>query len=153
VTVRRDPSGGDRLTVALQGIDGLVGKTGYFETSKYPDGTSVAYVATIHEFGYPAGGIPARPTMRPTADQQRQGWAEIMRQGAKAALNGQMTGRDALERLTLKAAGDVSASIAALTTPALSPRTIARKGFSKPLVDTGLMLRSVTGVVEPKGAQ
>jgi len=152
MSVRRDPSGGDRLTVALQGLDGLVGKTGYFETAKYPDGTPVAYVATIHEFGYPAGGIPARPTMRPTADQQRGEWAETMRLGAKAALNGESTPRDALERLTLKAAGDVSASIAALTSPALSPQTIARKGFSKPLVDTGLMLRSPTGVVEERGA-
>lgn len=152
MTVRRDAAGGDRLTVALQNIDGLVGKTGYFETAKYPDGTSVAYVATIQEYGYAAGGIPARPTMRPTADQQRGEWAETMRMGAKAALNGDMTSRDALERLTLKAAGDVSASIAALTAPALSPETIARKGFSKPLVASGLMLRSVTGVVEAKGA-
>lgn len=152
MSVRRDNSGGDRLTVALQDIDGLVGKTGYFETAKYTDGTPVAYVATVQEYGWAAGGIPARPTMRPTAEQQRGEWAETMRQGAKAALNGAGTARDALERLALKAAGDVSASIAALTAPALSAQTIARKGFSKPLVDTGTMLRSVTGVVEEKGA-
>lgn len=148
MSVRRDRAGGDRLTVALKDLDGLVGKTGYFETAKYTDGTPVAYVATVHEYGYPAGGIPARPTMRPTADAKRAEWAETMRKGAAAALNGQMTARDALERLTLRAAGDVSAAIAALQTPALKPETIARKGFSKPLVDTGQMLRSVTGVVE-----
>lgn len=153
MSVRRDRAGGDALTVALAGIDGLVGKTGYFETAKYPDGTPVAYVATIHEFGYPAGGIPARPTMRPAIAQNSPEWAETMRLGAKAALNGQSTPRDALERLTLKAAGDVSVQIAALTTPALKPETVARKGFSKPLVDTGLMLRGPTGIVEPKGAQ
>jgi len=43
-----------------------------------------------------------------------------------------MTARDALERLTLRAAGDVSASIAALQTPALSPRTVARKASPSP---------------------
>lgn len=150
MSVRRDAAGGDRLTVALRDIDGLVGKTGYFETAVYPDGTPVAYVATIHEYGFAGGGIPARPTMRPTAADKRTEWADTMAKGAKAALNGQMTSRDALERLTLRAAGDVSASIAALQTPALSVRTIARKGFSKPLVDTGQMLRSVTGVVEAK---
>lgn len=148
MTVRRDSSGGDRLHIALQDLGGLTGKTGYFETARYTDGTPVAYVATIHEFGYPAGGIPARPTMRPTADAKRAEWAETMRKGAKAALNGQMTARDALERLVLVAAGDISDTIAALNTPALDPRTIAAKGFSKPLVDTGLMLRSPTGVVE-----
>jgi len=148
VSVRRDRAGGDRLTVALQDLDGLTGKTGYFETAKYLDGTPVAYVATIHEYGDAASGIPARPTMRPTADTKRTEWAETMRKGAAAALNGQMTARDALERLTLRAAGDVSAAIAALQSPPLKPETIARKGFSKPLVDTGQMLRSVTGVVE-----
>lgn len=152
MSVRRDSAGGDRLTVALEGLGDLIGKTGYFETAKYTDGTPVAYVATIQEFGYPAGGIPARPTMRPTADQKRDEWAETMRLGAKAALNGDMTPRDALERLTLRAAGDVSAAIQAVTTPALSPETIARKGFAKPLVDTGLMLRSPTGIVEQRGA-
>lgn len=150
MTVRRDRAGGDRLTVALQDIDGLVGKTGYFETAKYQDGTPVAYVATVHEYGYAAGGIPPRPTMRPTASAKRTEWADTMRKGAKAALNGQISGRDALERLTLRAAGDVSAAIAALQAPPLSPRTVAAKGFSKPLVDTGQMLRSPTGVVESK---
>jgi hypothetical protein len=153
MSVRRDRSGGDRLTVALRDIDGLVGKTGYFETAKYPDGTPVAYVATIHEYGAAGQGIPARPTMRPTAADKRTEWAGLMAKGARDALNGKMTSRDALERLTLRAAGDVSKAISALQTPALSPRTIARKGFDKPLVDTGLMLRSVTGVVEPKGSQ
>lgn len=148
MSVRRDRTGGDRLHIALQDLGGLTGKTGYFETARYTDGTPVAYVATVHEFGYAAGGIPARPTMRPTADAKRNEWAETMRKGAKAALNGQMTARDALERLVLTAAGDVSAAIAGLTTPALNPRTIAAKGFSKPLVDTGTMMRSVTGVVE-----
>lgn len=138
------------LTVALREIDGVVGKTGYFETARYPDGTPVAYVATIHEFGYAEGGIPARPTMRPTVAAKQGEWRDTMAKGAKAALNGRITARAALEMLTLKAAGDVGKSIQALTTPALSPDTIARKGFSKPLVDTGLMFQSVTGVVESK---
>ncbi|MDL2105264.1 hypothetical protein QQJ69_19235, partial [Proteus mirabilis] len=39
---------------------------GFFEHSKYPDGTPIAYVASIQELGYPAGGIPPRPFLRPT---------------------------------------------------------------------------------------
>lgn len=152
MSVRRQP-GPASLTIdaALEGLDGLVGKTGYFETSVYPDGTPVAYVATIQEFGYPEGGIPARPTMRPTADAMRGEWTDLLRRGAKAALNGQISARDVLESVALRAAGDVGKSIQALTSPALHPDTIKAKGFSKPLVDTGLMFQSVTGVVEARG--
>ena len=41
---------GETLKLAL-GIDTLQVKVGWFEGAKYPDGTSVAYIATIHEFG------------------------------------------------------------------------------------------------------
>ena len=141
------------LSVALKELDGLVGKTGYFDTATYPDGTPVAYVAAIHEYGYAAGGIPPRPTMRPTAAEkgaQGGAWAQVAAKGAKACLNGLTTPAAALEALTLVAAGDVGKAIVALTAPPLKPRTIAAKGFAKPLVDTGQMLQSVTGVVERK---
>lgn len=154
MAVRRVPGpAAATLSAALKELDGLVGKTGYFETARYADGTPVAYVAAINEFGYPAGGIPMRATMRPTAaDKGAPGgeWAQIAAKGARACLNGTTTPTAALEALTLRAAGDVGKAIVALTAPALSPRTIAAKGFSKPLVDTGQMLQSVTGVVERK---
>lgn len=154
MSVRRVPGpSAATLSVALKALDGLVGKTGYFETAKYADGTSVAYVAAIHEFGYPEGGIPQRATMLPTADEKGKPggpWAKVAATGAKAALNGQTTAAAALEALTLVAAGDIGKAITALTSPPLDPRTIAAKGFSKPLVETGLMLQSVTGVVERK---
>lgn len=153
MSVRRQP-GPASLTIdaALEGLDGYVGKTGYFETAVYPDGTPVAYVATIQEFGYPSGGIPARPTMRPTAEAQKSAWRDLLRAGAKAALNGQISPRDVLEAVALRAAGDVGKSIQALTSPPLHPDTIKAKGFAKPLVDTGQMFQSVTGVVEARGA-
>lgn len=156
MSVRRQPGpAAASLSVALKALDGLIGKTGYFETAKYADGTPVAYVAAIHEFGYPEGGIPQRATMLPTADEKGKPggpWSQVAAKGAKAALNGQTTAAAALEALTLVAAGDVGKAISALTTPALDPRTIAAKGFSKPLVETGLMLQSVTGVVERKAS-
>jgi len=153
VSVRRVPGPAARIGLALRELDGIVGKTGYFETAKYADGTPVAYIASIHEFGYPEGGIPARPTMRPTAaDKGAPGgeWAQVAAAGARACLNGTTTATQAMEALTLKAAGDVGAAITALVAPPLSPRTIAAKGFAKPLVETGQMLQAVTGVVERK---
>ena len=39
--------------------------------------------------------------------------------------------------------GDIKTSIKELTAPALAQSTIDKKGFSKPLIDTGYMLDSV----------
>lgn len=39
---------------------------GIDSTSKYEDGTSIALVAMVHEYGSPSRGIPARPLFRPT---------------------------------------------------------------------------------------
>lgn len=66
MVVRREGPGTAKVLAAIKGLDGLEGKTGWFETARYPDGTAVAYVATIHEFGTPR--IPARPFMRPAVD-------------------------------------------------------------------------------------
>lgn len=147
--VRRTGPGVARLVAALRELDGLQAKTGWFETAKYADGTPVAYVATIHEFGYPEGGIPARPFMRPTVAEQGQAWLDMLAKGSKAILTGGATPAGVLEAVALKAAGDVAKTISGVTSPPLSPLTIARKkGATKPLVDTGQMIQSVTGVVE-----
>lgn len=150
MTVRRVSGPSVDLGSKLRALDGFVGKTGYFETARYPDGTPVAYVATVHEFGSPEGNIPARPTMRPTAARKQAEWGALAGQGARAVLRGEQSPEAVLELLALGAAGDVAQAIREVQTPALKPQTIERKGFAKPLVDTGVMLQSVTGVVESK---
>lgn len=152
MTVRRErgPASISKAVAVLEGLEGLEGKVGWFDSARYPDGTPVAYVATIHEHG--AGPIPARPFMRPSVAEYGASWMELMGQGAKAALNGSVSPAAVLEAVTLRAAGDVGKAIRAVTSPPLKPMTIARKGFDKPLVDTGQMLQSVTGKVEAAGA-
>lgn len=170
--VRRSGPGMAKVVAALRGLDGIQGKTGFFETAKYADGTPVAYVATIQEFGaiamnlgaaagaYQNGGdgvagkpaiIPARPFMRPTVAAQGANWVKLLGAGAKSVLTGGATPVQVMEAVTLKAAGDVAKTIASITNPPLSPLTIARKGSKKPLVDTGLMIQSVTGIAEKVG--
>lgn len=148
MTVRRvkGPASISQAIAVLDGLENLEGKVGWFESATYPDGTPVAYVATIHEHG--AGPIPARPFMRPAVAEYGPEWLELLGKGAKAALNGTTSPRAVLEAVTLRAAGDVGRAIEAVTSPALKPMTIARKGFSKPLIDTGQMFRSITGKVE-----
>lgn len=140
---------------ALRELDGVEAKTGWFETAHYEDGTPVAYVATIQEFGAPKAGIPPRPSMRPAVAQYAPKWLDAMQHGAKAVVNGQMTASDALERVALLAAGHVRKKIREVETPALKPATIAARRANKsgarsekPLVETGQMIQSVTGKVE-----
>lgn len=133
-------------------------KVGFFEHSKYPDGTPIAYVAAIQELGYPAGGIPPRPFLRPTMSDKKTEYGQLIFRVAKAAASGNITVNDGLTQVGAKAASDVKLAIKAVTTPALDDATVktrARrhskgKSTNKPLVDTGQMLQAVTFVVEDK---
>lgn len=64
MSVRRsNPSGFKILTDRVAGIGKKVAKTGWFESAKYEDGTPVAYIASIHEYGVSfthPGGTPYR---------------------------------------------------------------------------------------------
>lgn len=133
-------------------------KVGFFAHSKYPDGTPVAYVAAIQELGYPAGGIPPRQFFRPAMTEHRQEYSQLTGRAVKAAGNGKITVMAGLEQIGAKAAGDVKMMIKSVTTPPLKDATVAArarrhskgKATSKPLVDSGLMLQSVTFAVEDK---
>lgn len=129
-------------------------RVGFFEHSKYPDGTPIAYVASIQEFGY--GPIPPRPFMRPSEEQNKTKWLAGIAQGAKSAINGAITIDHALEQIGMVAAADIKKAIKAVTTPPLAGSTIrarARRKKSggnvsaKPLVDTGQMIQAVASVV------
>lgn len=146
MTVTRSGPGIKRAVATLEGLDGLEGKVGWFESATYPEGTSVAYVATIHEFG--TSRTPARPFMRPAVEDHGGEWIDLLAQGVKASLNGGPSPEAVLELVTLQAAGNVAEKIQAVTSPPLSPVTVKRKGHDKPLVDTGQMIQSVTGKVE-----
>lgn len=144
--VTRTGPGVATIETALAALEGLQAKVGWFETAHYPEGTPVAYVATIHEFG--TSKIPARPFMRPAVAEHGKEWIEQLGQGAKTCLTTGANPADVLEAVALGAAGNVAEKIQAVTSPPLSPVTVQRKGFSKPLVDTGQMAQSVTGKVE-----
>ena len=134
-------------------------EVGFFETAHYPDGTPVAYVAAIQEFGSPQNNIPARPFFRPTVSGERGAWQDNMRQAVAAIARGDVRLVPALTQVGLAAAADVSTTITRVSDPALSEATIynrrhrtnkQRNQSTKPLIDTGLMLQSVTAQVTDK---
>jgi len=147
----------DSIKKMIRELESKEIRVGFFETAKYPDGTPIAYVAAIQEFGY--GPIPPRPFMRPAELQNKNKWQAGIAQGMKAALNGAVTIGHALEQVGMVAAGDVRKAIKAVTSPPLAESTIRarqsrKKGkkaaSAKPLVDTGQMLQAVTSAVVDK---
>ena len=71
-------SGGQKLDAALREMASKVAvpatlRVGFLENAKYPDGTPVAMVAAIQDYGAPGAGIPPRPFFRNMiADKQRE---------------------------------------------------------------------------------
>lgn len=74
-------SGGDTLDAALREIANKIGRAslvrvGFLEGSDYPDGTPVAEIAAINNFGAPEAGIPPRPFFSDIASDKSQHWGE-----------------------------------------------------------------------------
>lgn len=137
--------GGDKLEKALAELTLKINnaatlKVGFLSKAKYPDGTPVALVAAVQDYGAPRAGIPPRPFFRNMVKAKSPEWPK--------AIAGLLKTHDydatVVLRLTGEAIkGQLQASIRDTNAPPLKPATIKRKGFAKPLVDTGQMLNSV----------
>lgn len=111
---------------------------------EYPDGTSVILVGIIHEFGAPGAGIPMRSFLRAGIAEADAEIRSLIRKVAKAALDGRIQEIQALELLGTRAVSIVQRKIVSGPFEPNDPRTIARKGSSSPLQDTGLLKQSIT---------
>ncbi len=141
----RSLSGGEALEAKLKELAQKIAKprtlrVGFLENATYPDGTSVAMVAAIQEFGAPSRNIPPRPFFRSMIADKSPDWGK--------QLGGLVTGTNydvdqALGQFGEGIKGQLQSSIIATNSPPLAPATIAAKGNAKPLVDTGNMLNSV----------
>lgn len=144
--------GGDKFEAALADLAKRVAqpgtlKVGFFEDATYPDGTSVAFVAAMNEYGHEYNGVvtPPRPFFRNMIHDKSPEWP--------AALAGLLKANDmdAVKALNLAGEaikGQLQQSIRDLVSPSLAESTIARKGFDKPLIETAVMLNAVGAKVE-----
>jgi hypothetical protein len=133
-------------------FNGLVAQVGFPSGINYEDGTGVASVAAIQEFGAPARNIPARPFIRPTVQEKKDTWSNIIAKSIPKVVENQMSAFDVLDLVGMAAAADIQTKISSIYSPPLSPITIRRKGSAKPLIDTGLMLASVQNAVNKTGS-
>ena len=115
-------------------------KSGFLRSATYPDGTPVAMVAAINNWGAPGAGVPPRPFFSQVIADKGSTWGVALVKNLKAA---NYDSEVALERMGEGIDGQIRQSIKDFDSVPLKPATIARKGFDKQLVDTGVMLGSV----------
>jgi len=120
-------------------------RVGFLEGASYPDGTSVALVAAVQNFGAPSRGIPPRPFFTNMVKNHQDEWPGVI-EAALAAEN--YDAKEAMRWVGEHIAGELRQSILDTNDPPLAPATIRRKGFAKPLVDTGHLLNSIDYEVE-----
>ena len=82
-------TGGQQFEEALKRLGKRLGtarevRIGFMEDATYPDGTHVASVAAINNFGAPAAGIPARPFFTDMIVAKSAGWAPRFAESLKA---------------------------------------------------------------------
>lgn len=147
----------DKVMDALNGIasniESLQVKAGFIDGATYPDGTPVAMVAAVNEYGDPARNQPPRQFFRNAIAQHESEWADTIARGMEKGVDA----RTILSIVGEQIAGDVVQSIATLIEPPIKDATIAnrlRRGNEsvKPLVDTKVMIRDVhyeVGEIEP----
>ena len=111
---------------------------GFFETARYPNGTFVAQVARYNEFG--TLNIPMRPFFRNAINKNIKKWYATLQN----AINQKATPSKPLSIVGEVARADIIQSKTDLRTPPKAESTIKQKKSTNPLIDTGLMRRSVT---------
>lgn len=163
VRVEVKPSG--KLNGYLQKLKNLdyVTKVGFFEGATYPDGTSVAYVAYLNEFGQ---HNPPRPFLKRTMERQYSAWTNLIKVSLKASgLSGSAI-QNAFTKAGIMAVGDVKktikdwspsdprpnkpATIRAKARKARSGKNLAANDPYRVLHDTGVMISSVKYEVKHK---
>ncbi len=153
----------EALRQTVKALDGSQSKVGWFPSAVYESGAPVAGVAHVQEFGSPARGIPPRLGMRNTATEKRQEWAKTAETISRAAAQGKIEPDRVMEAVAMAAEGHVRETITKVTAPALKQATIdarkrrlanggkgAQASIAKPLVDTGILLNTLTSETTKK---
>lgn len=130
----------DRLSLQV----GIVQGKGAEEATE--SGATLAEIGAVHEFGTKDGRIPERSFIRRTLEAKRARINDTFRRAAGAIVENRISVDDALNQLGSYVAGEIQATIKTgpHIPPPLSPATVAAKGSSRPLVDTGRLAQSIS---------
>lgn len=119
-------SGGEELERKLSELSAKLSRggtlrVGFLEDATYPDGTPVAMIAAIQNFGAPAKGIPPRPFFSNFIEKNAPGWG--------GQLAGLLQANDydvekSLNQMGLGMVGQLQESLIATNAPPLSDVTL-----------------------------
>lgn len=138
-------SGGGELERKLKEMmdklgEGTLLRVGFLENATYPDGEHVATIAASNEFGNPGNNQPPRPFFRNMVAANSPAWPLEIGKVVRAV---DFDGKKTLQLMGERIKDQLQGSIRELVEPPLSPYTIQKKGFDKPLIETSHMLNSV----------
>jgi hypothetical protein len=135
--VSRQSAGMKNLIKQLDSIGEKKMEAGWFESARYDDGTPVAGIMAQNELGNPGRSIPARPSLRPAAEGNKQKWKTTAQKGFAAVVQGKTTPDQVLNILGLQVVGDIKNAIAGGNHAPLSPITIALRRHANDGVKIG----------------
>lgn len=120
----------------IKGID-----VGFLSSAKYSNGTQVAAVAYYNNFG--TINIPARPFFSKCVARNTNKWLFTLSDMLKKNRKNELNVNSCLDMLGNVIVSDIQESITQLREPPNTEQTIKQKDSSNPLIDTGLMRKSV----------
>ena len=123
-----------------------VGLIGDEADAEHSDGLTIAELGEIHEFGL---GVPRRSFIADWSDENEEEHKRQIVRIAAAVVRGKLeTFDEGLERLGVLFVAEIQKGISDGIPPPNAESTIARKGSSTPLIDTGVLRSSITYKVE-----
>ena len=126
----------------LKGLSVVVGVTA--KSNARSDKLTNADLALIHEFGSPAHNIPERSFLRKPLINNAEAVANLAKNAIGKFIAGEISLEAALGYVGEEAKGISKEAVTNGISPALKPATIKHKKSSKPLIDTGQLLNSIT---------
>ena len=124
----------DKILNDIARLDGTVVSAGVMDSKN-------ATKAAINEYG--TSKIPQRPFMRTAVSRHGKSWGEKSAKAVQSVMKG-MPISQATELVGMQMKSDISSTLTNGPWTPNSAVTIAKKGSSRPLIDTGELRASIT---------
>ena len=124
----------DKILKDITRLDGTVVSAGVMDSKN-------ATKAAINEYG--TSKIPQRPFMRTAVSRHGKSWGEKSAKAVQSVMKG-MPISQVTELVGMQMKSDISSTLTNGPWTPNSPVTIAKKGSSRPLIDTGELRASIT---------
>lgn len=117
----------------------------------YEDGTHIATIAAVNEFGSENGKIPERSFLRAGAEKSTPQIRKLYEKMLPDVIDDKVDINLVQSLVGELAVGEIKELISNGISPSNAPSTVAAKGSSTPLIDTGTLRNSITYALSEPG--